>query len=148
MICGEGALRADLQAEIDRMQLSSSVRLQGNRSDIERFLESADVFVLPSRWEGLPVALLEAMGAGLPVVATRVEGVEEVVEHDGQGLLVPPGDLEALVRSLLRLIEQPDLRERMGKAARKRIEESYTIDIMCERYLRVMLELLPPHAGH
>ena len=87
------------------------------------------------------MSLLEAMGMGLPVVATRVEGVEEVVQDGVQGLLVPPEDSAALAAALAELIGQPDLRNRMGVAARKRIEESYTADIMCEKYLRVMLEL-------
>ena len=74
--------------------------LLGNRTDIDRFLSSANIFVLPSRWEGLPVSLLEAMGMGLPVVATRVEGVEEVVQDGVQGLLVPPEDSAGARRGL------------------------------------------------
>jgi glycosyltransferase involved in cell wall biosynthesis len=144
MICGAGSLRGDLQAQIDGLQLSSCVTLEGNQSDIERYLVSADVFVLPSRWEGLPVALLEAMRAGLPVVAARVEGVEEVVQHEIQGLLVPPGDSGALGDAVLNLVERPDRRVSMGEAARKRINEFYTIDIMCERYHGLMLDLLSP----
>lgn len=142
MICGDGALRAELAAEVSGLNLAGSVSLQGNRSDLNRFLESADIFVLPSRWEGLPIALLEAMGSGLPVVATQVEGVEEVVQHGVQGFLVPPGDTQALAHALLELIQQPGLRTEMGNAARRRIDESYTIDIMCTRYQRLMLDLL------
>lgn len=142
MICGDGPLRAGLEREIESRELTASVSLQGNQSEITRFLDSADVFVLPSRWEGLPVALLEAMGSGLPVVATHVEGVEEVVQDQVQGLLVPPEDAGALEQALLKLIPRPELRAKMGQAARQRIEESYTIDIMCEKYRGVMLDLL------
>ncbi|MFN2121626.1 MAG: glycosyltransferase, partial [Anaerolineales bacterium] len=88
VICGEGTLRGALQAQIAELRLEDSVLLTGNRPDIGRFLNTADIFVLPSRWEGLPVALLEAMAVGLPVVATHVEGVEEVVQNGTQGLLV------------------------------------------------------------
>jgi glycosyltransferase involved in cell wall biosynthesis len=142
MICGDGPLRAELEAEIARLQLTASVSLQGNQSEITRFLDSADIFVLPSRWEGLPVALLEAMGSGLPVVATHVEGVEEVVQDQVHGFLVPPEDPAALEQALLKLVPRTELRDKMGRAARKRIEESYTIDIMCERYRSVMVDLL------
>ena len=142
VICGDGNRREALRAKIAERRLTESVVLLGNRTDIDRFLNAADVFVLPSRWEGLPVALLEAMGMGLPVVATHVEGVEEVVEHNAQGLLVPPEDSAALATALIELIERPDLRSRMGIAARARIEQYYTVDIMCEKYLSLMLGLM------
>ncbi len=142
VICGEGALRPDLERQIGALGLEDRVKLPGNRNDVAEFLASADLFVLPSRWEGLPVALLEAMGAGLPVVATRVEGVDEVVEEERQGLLVPPEDAEALAAALLQLIGDPPLREKMGEAGRKRIETFYTLDIMCEKYLSLMRECM------
>ena len=145
VICGEGALRGALHAQIAELRLEDSVILTGNRPDIDRFLNTADIFVLPSRWEGLPVALLEAMSVGLPVVATHVEGVEEVVQNETQGLLVPPGDSEALAVALIELIGRGEARRRMGEAARQRIEESYTVDIMCGRYLRVMSDLMDAH---
>jgi glycosyltransferase involved in cell wall biosynthesis len=141
VICGEGPLRRQLEAQIDRLGVAASVRLPGNRMDIDRFLRTADIFVLPSRWEGLPVALLEAMDSGLPVVATRVEGVEEVIQNSAQGLLVPPEDARALADSLKGLIADRELRESMGKGARARVRESYTIDIMCEKYLSLMGKL-------
>jgi glycosyltransferase involved in cell wall biosynthesis len=147
IVCGDGPLRAQLEAQIARMNLGESVRLLGNRNDMRPFLHGADVFVLPSRWEGLPVALLEAMGAGLPVVATRVEGVEEVVEHAGQGLLVPPEDAPALADALVQLISDSALRLRMGSAARSRIRESFTIDTMCDKYLQLMRDLMARRTG-
>lgn len=139
VICGEGALRPQLEKQIQELGLGESVRLMGNQTDIAPFLAGADLFVLPSRWEGLPVALLEAMGAGLPVVATRVEGVDEVVQETSQGLLVPPEDSDALASALLQLLGDPRLRRRMGEAARSRIQDLYTLDIMCGKYLDVML---------
>lgn len=137
-ICGEGRLRRQLETEIAELHLGDKIRLLGNRNDVEQLLECADIFVLPSRWEGLPVALLEGMGTGLCVVATRVEGVEEVVQNGVQGLLVPPEDANALAAALMQLIRNPQSRRRMGQAARKRIAESYTVDIMCQKYLTVM----------
>jgi len=145
VICGEGPLRRQLQDQIDRLGLHGVVTLLGNRLDIDRFLGSADVFVLPSRWEGLPVALLEAMDRGLPVVATRVEGVEEVVQTEAHGLLVPPEDARALAASIRRLASDADLRRIMSLGARTRMREAYTIDIMCEKYLALMRNLLALH---
>ena len=142
VIFGEGPLRAQLVTLIDRLGLRGSVQLAGNRTDIGRFLASADIFVLPSRWEGLPVALLEAMDSGLPVVATRVEGVEEVIRNESEGLLVPPEDARALAESLRRLLPDPALRKAMGAGGRARMRDSYTIDIMCDKYLALMENLL------
>ncbi len=101
LICGEGPLRSQLEIQIARLDLGAHVHLLGNRLDIARFLAAADIFVLPSRWEGLPVALLEAMDAGLPVVATGVEGVEEVINKDSQGMLIAPEDARSLADSMI-----------------------------------------------
>lgn len=142
VICGEGALRPDLETQISDLGLNGRVKLLGNQNDIGKFLASADVFVLPSRWEGLPVALLEAMAAGLPVVATRVEGVDEVVEDERQGLLVPPEDSDAVASALLQLIGDEGLRRQIGEAGRERVASLYTLDIMCDHYLSLMLKLV------
>jgi len=141
VICGEGPLRGQLEAQISRQGLAACVHLLGNRLDIGRYLSAADIFVLPSRWEGLPVALLEAMDAGLPIIATRVEGVEEVIQDDDHGILVPPEDARALANSIGKLIEDPGRRRRMGGAARARVRATYTADIMCEKYLSLMQNL-------
>jgi glycosyltransferase involved in cell wall biosynthesis len=140
-ICGEGALRQQLELQIERLGVGRTVRLLGNRMDIVRLLGAADIFALPSRWEGLPVALLEAMHAGLPIVATRVEGVEEVIHDDSQGLLVAPEDARGLAKSLRRLVDDPILRQQLGEGARERARGSYTLDIMCERYVSLMRNL-------
>lgn len=143
-VAGEGPLRKDLEDQITRLDLTGKVHLLGNRNDVRVLLSLADIFVLPSRWEGLPMALLEAMGAGLTVVATKVEGVEEVVQQNIHGLLVPPEDPGALANALLLLIINLQLRKEMGAEARKRIAQSYTTNIMCEKYLRLMLSFLRP----
>ena len=142
VIFGEGPLRQQLEAQVERLGIGGAVQLPGNRTDVDRFLRSADIFVLPSRWEGLPVALLEAMDNGLPVVATRVEGVEEVIQNETQGLLVPPEDARALAESLTKLVADTEFRRRVGRGAQMRMRQSYTTDIMCERYLSLMRNLL------
>ncbi|MBK8782818.1 MAG: glycosyltransferase [Anaerolineales bacterium] len=102
---------ADLQSQIERLGLSSSVKLQGQTDDVARHLAAADVFILSSRWEGLPIALLEAMSAGLPSIATKVEGVDEVLVEGEHGLFVPVENPEALARAILQLLRDPEARK-------------------------------------
>jgi glycosyltransferase involved in cell wall biosynthesis len=137
-ICGAGQLHDQLQAQIDELSLKDKVKLLGQWDSIPEILAAADVFVLPSRWEGLPMALLEGMMAGLPVVATRVEGVDEVVQPGVHGLLVPLESPAELGRAILQLLRSPADRQRMGRAARERVLDSYTTDRMCEAYLHVI----------
>jgi glycosyltransferase involved in cell wall biosynthesis len=141
-ICGDGILRAMLKKLVIDKALDEAVYLLGNRNDMRRLLAAADIFALPSRWEGLPVALLEAMGMGLPVVATRVEGVEDVVRDGTEGALVPPGDIGALASALADLVDHPEKRRKMGRAARARVRDVYTLDKMCEDYLALMRRFL------
>jgi glycosyltransferase involved in cell wall biosynthesis len=95
-------------------------------TDIPALLRTADVFVLSSRWEGLPLAIIEAMMSGLPVVGTRVGGVAEVMVDGETGLLVPPKDPEALASALNRLLEDAGLRRQMGEAGRRRALDRFT----------------------
>ncbi|MBI5963251.1 MAG: glycosyltransferase family 4 protein [Chloroflexi bacterium] len=143
-ICGDGVLISDLEALILKLELRNSVKLLGKRDDVKGFLSAADIFVLPSRWEGLPIALLEAMSAGLPVVATQVEGVDEVVKDGEHGFLVPVENSEALADAILQLLDNRRLRREMGEAAKAHILEQYTEDIMCEQYFQIITKLLPP----
>jgi glycosyltransferase involved in cell wall biosynthesis len=141
-ICGDGRLRADLETQIKSLGLEESVKLLGEQNNIAKFLFSADVFVLPSRSEGLPIALLEAMSAGLPVIVTRLEGVDQVVVEGTHGLFAPVDDPEILAQTILQLLRDPNLRKRMGAAAKQRVNEMYSIDRMGEQYLGLMGSLL------
>lgn len=134
-LAGDGPGRAEAARLVRDLGLEDRVELPG-------FLESppysaAQVFVLASRWEGLPLSVLEAMRAGLPTVATDVGGVREAVEEGRTGWLVPAGDEGALARALEVLLEDPALRERMGRAARQRYEERFRHETMVERTLEV-----------
>jgi glycosyltransferase involved in cell wall biosynthesis len=141
-ICGDGLLRADLEKQIESLGLEKEIKLFGMQANVTKYLAAADVFVLPSRWEGLPIALLEAMSAGLPVIATRVEGVDEVVEEGVHGVLVQPESTEELVKAILQLSKDTAQRQRMGNAARLRVLNSFTVDRMCEKYLELFLNSL------
>jgi glycosyltransferase involved in cell wall biosynthesis len=117
LMAGGGALEGELRtraAGLDR------VRLLGHRDDVPRLLAAADAFVLPSRNEGLPLAVMEAQAAGLPVVATRAGGTPELIDDGVDGQLIAIGDRTSLAERLLRLAIDPDLRARLGAAARVR----------------------------
>jgi glycosyltransferase involved in cell wall biosynthesis len=100
-----------------------------------------DVFVLPSLWEGLPLALLKAMGAGLPVLATRVSGVEEAIEAGVNGLLAPPAHAAALAQAILWLHQRPEGRAALGLAARCTIAARYSQEAMLARLAQIYTEL-------
>jgi len=141
-ICGDGVLRRKLETQIKSLGLEDSVKLLGQQNNVAKFLSSADVFVLPSRSEGLPIALLEAMSIGLPVIATKVEGMDEVVTEGAHGLFAPVDDVESLSQVILQLLRDPHMRARMGAAAKRRVNEIYSVDRMGEQYLNLMHSLL------
>lgn len=126
-IAGEGAERKGLELEARELGLADSVDFLGERRDIPDLLRGADVFVLPTRSEGLPMSVLEAMAAGLPVVASAVGGVPELVDSE-TGLLVPAGDAPELARAIDRLLRDSELRERLGAAGRARVEDQFGLD--------------------
>ena len=124
---GEGPALSDVATIVEMQGLERKVELLGSRGDVRELLASSDVFVLSSRSEGHPVSLLEAMAAGLPVVATDVGGVAESVVHGQTGLLVPAGDVTALAAALGRLVDDEELRRRLGKAGRARASELFDL---------------------
>jgi glycosyltransferase involved in cell wall biosynthesis len=126
LLVGDGHLRGDLTRHAADLGVSSAVRLLGHRADARMLLDAADVFVLPSIHEGMPLAAMEAMDAGLPVVGTDVIGTAEVVADGETGLLVPPRDPEALATALGTLLSDADLRGRYASAARQRYVQHFT----------------------
>ena len=139
---GEGPLEQPLTTQAKELGVDRSVRLLGLRQDVPRLLQAADVFVLPSLWEGMSMALLEAMAAGLPLVVSQVEGISELVTPEEDGLVVPPGDTQALAEAIIRLLEDAGLRERLGTAARAKVAAHFSADAMCQRYADVFWGLL------
>ena len=117
---GQGPLERDIHALRHRLGLDEQVILPGYREDAVGVLAGADIFVLSSRFEGLPVALMEALALGLPVVATAVGGVPEAIEHGVEGLLVPPGRPDVLADSIAELAADRSRRKKMSDAARAR----------------------------
>ncbi len=128
LLVGEGPLRETLERLTRELCLTEEVRFLGRRSDVSELLPALDLFVLPSTTEGLGVALIEAMAVGLPCVATRVGGIPEVVVDGETGLLVPARDPEALAHAILRLLSDPALGRRMGRAGQRRVQERFSIE--------------------
>ena len=126
LLVGDGPLRADVQDAAHRAGLDGMVRFLGSRRDIPSILAMSYCFVLPSLWEGLPIALLEAMASGLPCIATDVSGTEQVVVDDVTGMLIPPGDPYALIKAIERMVSDPGRARRMGVAGRRRIEALFS----------------------
>jgi glycosyltransferase involved in cell wall biosynthesis len=140
-IVGDGPERADLERRIAERGLSDRVRLAGHREDVAAALTEMDVFVLPSRSEAFPNALVEAMASALPVVATEVGGVPELIEHGRTGLLVPPGQPAPLAQALLGLVRQPERAWAMGRRARAEVVQRYSFDRMVARFEALYLEV-------
>ncbi len=126
LLIGDGELRPALIEMVESAKLTENVLFLGLRSDIPRILGSADLFVLPSLWEGLSIALLEAMAAGLPVVASRVSGTKEVIIDGRTGLLVCPADSDSLSDAICELIENPQKAAEMGEAGKQRVMEVFS----------------------
>jgi len=134
LMVGDGPLRPRVEKMITHLGLTPHVILTGWREDIPQVLRVMDVFCLSSLWESFGLAIVEAMAAEKPVVATRVEGIPEVVQDGVTGILVPPKDAQALAQAVIRLLKDPQLALKMGKAGRRRVEELFAVQKMVARY--------------
>ncbi len=132
---------AELRAYAEMRGVADRVHFEGFRSDVASVLGQADVMVLPSLWEGFGLVLLEAMAVGKPVVASAVGPVPEVVVDGETGLLVPPGQPEPLAAAIVRILTEPDLAARLGRAGRERVGERFTLDRMVAETEAVYQEL-------
>ncbi|MFC6919164.1 glycosyltransferase family 4 protein [Meiothermus taiwanensis] len=136
-LIGDGPLQPFAEEQAARLGIGDRVRFVGARNDVAERLARAHIFVLASNYEGFPLSILEAMRAGLPVVASNVGGVAEAVTDGETGFLVPRGDLQALRGRLAQLIENPQLRAQMGVAGRARYKAHFTLEQMLEKTLAV-----------
>jgi glycosyltransferase involved in cell wall biosynthesis len=137
LIVGDGSQAQRLEKLCRRWGLESQVVWIGARTDVDNLLRAARIFVLPSRAEGLPMALLEAMAAGKPIIATAVGGVPEALEHGKEALLVPPENPRALMGAIKMLLSNPEQAQHLGEAARQKARERFSI----ERWVQDMLSV-------
>jgi glycosyltransferase involved in cell wall biosynthesis len=135
IIAGTGPLHSQLLNLAEALELGESVEFAGLQRDVPAVLHRASVATLPSRWEGMPNAVLEAMACGLPCVATRVSGTEDIITHEVNGLLVEPEDPQALAQALMSLLGDPARCAAYGKAARRRIEDDYALEHVTDMYM-------------
>jgi len=141
IIIGEGRQRPALEQLCADYDVAGNVRLLGTRSDVPELMRAFDIYALTSDYEGCPNTILEAMASGLPVVATRVGGVPELLPPEA-GILVPPRDETALAGALRRLLDDPGLRREMGRQARAHIEAHFTMQQMIAGREALLLELI------
>lgn len=142
LLIGDGPTRPDVEKEAASLGLQDKVKFLGTRNDVPELLSKAHVFVLPSNWEGFPISILEAMRAGLPVVASDVGGISEAVIDGETGSLVPRGNVDVLRDRLLALLHNPPLRAQLGTVGRRRFENNFTFGHMLEKTLGVYDEVL------
>ena len=148
VLVGEGSLKSEVERLVRQGGLAGRVRLLGVRRDVPELLSAADGYVLSSAWEGMPVAVLEASAVGLPIVATSVGGVPEVVEDGTTGLLVPPGNPAALADAMIRLESlSPEGRAAMGRRGRTLVEERYGIERVMQMWERLYSEFATASRG-
>lgn len=147
VLVGDGPTRRAVEEAARTTGMADRVFFAGMRHDVPAILRAVALYVHPSEEEGFSNAILEAMAAGRPVVATKVGGTPEAVIHGQTGLLVRPGDSRELARAIVRVLAHPDDARRMGEAGRRRIAEEFTIDMMVERYQCLYDELLEFRPG-
>jgi len=148
VILGEGPLRPELTTLASALRLEQRVRFIGFEQNVKRWMQAADGFVLSSRYEGLPMVLLEAGACGLPAIATDVAGTREVVVNGMNGWRPKAGDADALSNAMAKLMEMPaELRHAMGERARQNVAEQFSLDAVLDRWERLYADLLERSAN-
>lgn len=134
IVVGDGPYRSTLESAIASTGEGDSIRLLGRRDDVPELMAVMDLFVFPSHFEGFPNAVMEAMAAGLPIVATPVDGNVELITDDQTGRFVPVGDVHAIARVVIDMLDDPETADSLGEAARARVFECYSVDAMVSSF--------------
>ena len=143
LVLGAGPLDGELKELAEQLGLQKRVHFAGFEPNVVRWMRAADGFVLSSRYEGLPMVLLEAGACGVPVVATDVPGTREVVVDGETGWLAPAGDPQELAKTMMKLMRMPlDARHAMGERARRHVAEYFSLEAVLDRWERLYAELL------
>jgi len=141
-LVGDGPLRPNLLQQSSEIGWGSRVHFLGKRFDVPNVMAAFDVFVHPSLWEGFGIVLLEAMALGLPIVASDVCAIPDIVSDGQTGLLVPPGDSHGLAAAIIRLYRDRKLAKGLGQAGRSRLAQHFSLDEMVRKMIEVYEELL------
>ncbi len=141
-LLGNGPLFEDMKGLANMLSISDKVVFKGHINNVVDYLNASDIFVLPSLQEGMPNALLEAMACGLPPVATRIGGVEDIIQDEYNGILVKPEDAYDLAEGIIRLIEDEELRKRISENAYRTIKKNYSLESVVPKYIKLYRELL------
>lgn len=139
---GDGPLLSEAQAYVTSHKLENTVHFFGSRTDVDDILNQNDIFCLISNYEGLPISIIEAMRAGMPIIASDVGGVNELVQDGVNGFLIPRGNISELVEKMKYILDHKELIKFMGEASRKIYEEEYTADRMNQKIISVYNEIL------
>ena len=142
LFIGDGELRAELETQVTAAGLENRILFLGNRQDIPDLLSACDIFVLPSLWEGLSMALLEAMATGLPIVASAVSGTVQAITPGESGLLVPPGDVPALTQAIACLVEDPHYARTLGNNAQHLAQAEFSAQRQARAHIALYQKIL------
>ncbi|HUW85214.1 MAG TPA: glycosyltransferase [Phycisphaerae bacterium] len=146
-LLGEGPLLEDMKRLAKQLDLGDSVRFCGVCRDVPAALPSYDLFLMPSRFEGLGMAALEAMASYVPAVASRVSGLQEVFDHEENGLLVPPEDPQALAEAIIRMLQDEPLRRRLALAARRKVERCFDLKRQVQKIMAYYRQICGKDGG-
>jgi len=148
LIIGDGSQRSSLVQQVQSMGIEDQVRFLGYQPEVSALLPALDVFVLPSLYEGLPYTLLEAMASGVPIVATHVVGIQDVVCDGKTGLLVQPGDVPGLKRAIGQILSNRELGVKLAQAGFELVMREFRLDDCVRRTERLYLDVLETRHGH
>jgi glycosyltransferase involved in cell wall biosynthesis len=142
VLAGDGPLSSQLKDRVKNLGVENYVIFLGFRSDVGNLLAASDIVVIPSLWEGLSISLLEAMGAGKPIITTTIGSNTEVLSNRENALLIPPKDTEALAKAIIELAQNPDLLQHLATKAQALFESTYSEEKMLQKYKEAYLKLL------
>lgn len=141
-IAGQGELQEELKRRIVENNSSNKVSLLGQVKNSKNFFDELDIFILPSRWEGLGIVILEAALSGLPVIASNIDGIKEVIENGISGILTEPGDIDALAEKIKNLAGNPEERKRLGLNLQNKVKNEFNLERMVGEYENLYFKLI------
>ncbi len=134
LFIGDGEKRFELEEQAKNLGIKEHLRFLGIRRDVHDIMKISDLMIMPSLWEGFPLAVLEGMASGLPVVGSTVVGIKELLGENERGILVPPKDPKALAKAIILMVQNDVTRERLGRLGKEYVRKYYSMDVMCQKY--------------